>query len=291
MKRLKNKKHSLTFILFLVFFSLPSFASAHIAGQPPFFLMNDKYADFYPVYTTSLPNFTLPQDIAPETYVVNEEIVMEIETEILPFPSEITEQITFTWDFGDGQKASGINNVHRYQNPGTYLLTIQADYNGYEDEYTQPTLQAVVIHIKSHEAFKLPQAVISVNGKNISDPLTDVLSFPKGTALTFSAKNSLPGDSSFSEYIWDMGDGIEKKGDTVTYTPSQDKTYIFPFLRIKTSDGYFSDTYVQIENVSEETSSKEKPSLFPFFLGGNIIILIIVGYIILRKKPHSRIKK
>ena len=89
---------------FLAFFFVTPSIYAHIAGQPPFFKMNDKYADYYPVYSTSLSDFTLPQDLAPENYLVNELVQFEIDTKMLPFPPEVIEKIEYTWDFGDGTK-------------------------------------------------------------------------------------------------------------------------------------------------------------------------------------------
>jgi len=61
------KKLIISFLILIgIFVRYPQKISAHLAGQPPFFLVNGKYSGFYPVYVTSLKNYTLPQDTAPE---------------------------------------------------------------------------------------------------------------------------------------------------------------------------------------------------------------------------------
>lgn len=275
-------KYFLIFIFFILF--IPTRASAHIAGQPPFFLMNDKYADFYPVYTTSLPDFILPQDIAPETYFVNEEISMKIDEDVLPFPPGITDKIIYTWDFGDGTKGGGMENTHRYDKMGTYLLTITADYGGYQDEYTKSVLQAVVIYVRPDPSYELPKAVISANGKTVSDPLIDTLQFDEGTKITFSAENSENGSSQIEEYIWDLGDGKRRTGKKVSITYSADQAYVFPFLRVKTQDGFFHDSYIQIENVSKTRTTENRFSFIPLLIGVNILLVAGVLTFLLKKK-------
>lgn len=274
------------FLFLILFFLLlvPTKVFAHIAGQPPFFLMNGKYADFYPVYTTSLPDFTLPQDIAPETYIVGEEIEFKIETNLLPFPPEITDKIEFTWDYGDKTTAKGTINTHNYSKPGTYLLTISADYGGYSDEYTQPVIQAVVLHVKPNTSFLLPKAIITVNGERINDPLTDTLTFPAGTVLNFSAEQSDGGSGEIKSYVWDLGDGKRYTGKNVQkkYSPSQ--AYVFPFLRVVTKDGFYSDAYVQVENTNDNIFQKPQLSILPIIIFTNIVLLGIGGFYLFRRR-------
>src|SRR5690348_15333050 len=89
--------------LFITLNSLfwPSQASAHLAGQPPFFVINNFYSNLYPVPLTSLSNFPLPQDMAPNTYTVNQTLNMHLDEKVLPAPPEVIEKTKFTWDFGD----------------------------------------------------------------------------------------------------------------------------------------------------------------------------------------------
>lgn len=271
--------------LVLALFLFPKNVSAHIAGQPPFFLMNEKYAEYYPVYTTSVKGFTLPQDIAPEKYLINQPVSFEIDREMLPFPPEITGTIIFTWDFGDGTTGTGFSNNHTYTKPGSYFLKITADYGGYEDEFTKPIIQDMLLHVLPNANYQLPQAVISINGKTSSDPLTDIFSFKPKTRLTFDAAKSITGDAKITSYKWDTGTGEERKEKsfTLSYSPD-DIVYVFPMLRITTDDNFISDTYVQIENVQDSTTPQN--SSFPIItllIGVNVIVMGTGAYFLLRK--------
>jgi hypothetical protein len=253
--------------------------------------MNGKYAEYYPVYTTSLKDFTLPQDIAPETYVINEPVVLEIDKEMLPFPPAIIDTIVFTWDFGDGTKGTGFSNTHTYTKPGSYFLKISADYGGYEDEFTKPIIQDVLLHVLPSSSYKLPQAVISINGKVSEDPLTDIFSFKPKTRLSFNANKSKAGDSSITSYLWDTGTGERKNEESFNYSYSVDEiVYVFPLLRITTADNFISDTYVQIENIQNDTAENSSNSTFPFIavlIGVNTVVLGIGAYLLF-KRPSKK---
>ena len=97
---------SVTFIVLLL--TLPHPVSAHLAGQPPFFLINGKYSSYYPIYVSSLKDFLLPQDSAPENYLVNQPLSFEIDQQMLPYPEDVLGKIIYMWDFGDGTKTTGV---------------------------------------------------------------------------------------------------------------------------------------------------------------------------------------
>lgn len=265
---------------------MPVQTQAHLAGQPPFFLMNGKYAGFYPVYSTSLDNFPLPQDLAPENYLINTPIVFEIDAKALPFPPDVLSKTSFSWDFGDGEKASGLKNTHTYTKPGSYLLTIHADYGGYSDPNTKPLLQAVLLNVLPNKDYKLPKAKITVNGKTVKDPLNDTLSFPQGTTITLSAAASTVGSSPITSYLWDSGDGRSSNKKTFPLQYSSDKAYVFPLVRIKDAKGFISDAYVQIENTSEKTTKTNLLFSHPLLLlgGVNLLVVGIIAWFLLRKK-------
>lgn len=282
---MKSPFFSLFLSICLFFLITPLQVGAHLAGQPPFFLMNGKYAGFYPVYSTSLPNFPLPQDMAPETYLVNQPIDFAIDAKVLPFPPDVVAKTTFSWDFGDGAKASGLKNTHAYTKPGSYLLTIHADYAGYSDPNTKPLLQAVLLNVVPDKNYKLPKATITVNGKQVNDPLNDTFSFPSGSKITLSAEKSVEGTSPIATYFWDVGDGQKSDKKTITVSYKNTQAYVFPMLRVKDKNGFISDAYVQIEN------SQAKPATSPFFahplllLGlGNLLILGTIAWFVMRKK-------
>lgn len=129
--------------IFLVLLT-PKHAFAHLPGQTPYFKINGKYSSLYPVLTSSLNNFALPQDIGPQTYLINKPIVFEIDTNKLPVPKEILDQTTFTWDFGDGSHGQGLTNTHTYRKMGSYTLSIEAKT---PDMPSSQLIQSVMFHV------------------------------------------------------------------------------------------------------------------------------------------------
>ncbi len=278
---------SLFFVTISLFFPQPLLA--HIAGQPPFFLINEKYADYYPVYSTSLTDFTLPQDIAPDLYLINEPISFEIDTNLLPFPPEVIEQMTFRWDFSDGTTGDGTTNVHTYTKQGSYLLKIYADYGEYSDPNTKPVIQAVLLHVLPDKNYQLPKVAIKINETSIKDPIIDTVSFPPDEPIKFEAIGTET-SSRIKSYFWDKGDGTSTTDSefTITYT-SDDPTYIFPFLRVFDENGFIVDSYVQIENgVTEDENATGsgwvRENALLILIGVNILLLLGGGYVLFKKK-------
>lgn len=229
---------------------------AHLAGQPPYFRVNGIFTDYYPVPTSSIPDFNLPQDIARDTYLVNEKIDFEIDQKLLPIPEEITQKTAFFWDFGDGEKAEGLKNSHAYKKPGSYVLVINATT---QSDPKPQLIQSMLLNISLSKDFKLPKALFKVNNFQSKDPLTDILNTSLRKDLKFDASIS-ESSSPITEYLWDFGDGTTGKGSKVTHKYTNNPYTVFPVLRIKTADGFISDAFMQItdENSYDVVSAKNK---------------------------------
>lgn len=261
-----------------LFLAKPNITFAHEEGQSSFFLINNKYADLYPIYTTSLPNFKLPQDLAPENYLVSKPINFEIDSDALPFSKQVTDQTTFHWDFGDGEITEGLVNSHIYKKIGTYLLIITADYHGSYKPDTKQPLQAILINIVPNKDYQLPKAVIKVNKRIINDP-DQPLEIAKGD-VELDATSSKPGSAKITNYFWDLGDGKDSAQSVLKYSYEDlNKTYIFPMLRVKDANGFISDTYAQLEILPESQTTKATKYPITLIIILNIIIISSLIYL------------
>ncbi len=236
-----------TFFLILtlfIFLALPTTVNAHSFGQPPYFKINGQYANLYPVYSSSVANFSLPQDLAPTPYLSNQKIGFEIDTNVLPVPQEIIRKTNFSWDFGDGQKDSGIKTEHSYSKIGTYLLTI------YADDKTTPKPQlfeSIPINVIPNTGYKLPSATIKVNGRESRDPLTDIIRLDFAKDVQFTAEN-IQGSGQSVSYFWDFGDLKSSTDKNPKHTYATDLTQVFPLLHVKDENGFIVDSFVELEN-------------------------------------------
>jgi len=266
---------------FLFLWIGPTSVQAHLAGQPPFFLINGTYTGFYPVYVTSLKDFILPQDTAPENYLVNQTLYFEIDSKMLPFPQSVIDKTTFSWDFGDGTKADGLTANHTYTKMGSFLLTVTADYGDYKDPNAQPILQAILLNIVPTKDYKLPKAIILVNGKPVIDPNKSVPLSEE--PITFDASSSIQGSAKITSILWDIGNGKSTDRSTFKYSFSDSQeTYIFPMLRVTDANGFINDTFVQLERSAP--TPKSKLPILPLGLLFGFNILLIGGVFILLKK-------
>lgn len=229
----------------VLFFFLPCVAFAHMPGQPPFLSINGKFANYYPVGSVSISTFDLPQDLAPETYVVRQQIHLTIDKEKLPVPAEILNQSIFMWEFGDGQKASGFSVQHVYSSKGSYLIKLFVNDG---TSAKNQLLESVLVHALPNKNYQLPQSIILIDGRKSSDPLTDTFTFLFGKEITFDGSSSENGSSKIKLYYWDFGDGQTSKNKTVTHTYTKDLRMTFPMLRVIDENGLISDSFVQINN-------------------------------------------
>lgn len=276
----------------ITLFSPPP-TSAHFEGQPPFFKVNDTFSPVYPVpLTSSVPNFELPQDIAPQPYLVNQPITFEIDRTVLPLAPEVVENAVFAWQFGDQTKATGFTNQHTYKQPGSYILTVDLIYQGQETR----RIQAMLIHIIPTSDYQLPQPVLKVNGQVTSDPIINVLKFDFNQPVQFDASDS-QASAGIKEYLWDFGDGNSSPLISTTHTYNPESNMVFPILRVTDTNGYYVDAFVQIYSLSQ-FASEDQPQptqeLVPrataskawFFIFPPFVILLVITSIILitRKK-------
>lgn len=264
------------FILFTFsFFIFTLEVSSHTIGQPPYFKVNGTFTDYYPVPSSSSEDFKLPQDIAVGTFLINEAIEFEIDVNALPVPAEIVEKTKFTWEFGDGQKGEGLKNTHVYTKQGTYFLDIHADSG---EGFPPQLLQSTAINVLPSKNYKIPESVIEINGKTVRDPLLDIIDVDFEKEINFSGSKSSGGGSQITEYFWDLGDQSSKTGSEFKYKYNQNPYTVFPVLRIKTADGFISDSFIQIKDGGSMGGFSENSSTnWPLIIGGILASLILAA--------------
>ncbi len=123
--------------------------------------------------------------------------------------------LTYTWDFNDGTRASGVNVSHQYVLPGKTLVQLTvADGRGAK---AVDTLNLVIVPTNG-----LPTAAVVPSATNIAP----------GGAVSFDASQShppniLPNDR-IVKFVWDFGDGTPAQtttDPTISHTYAQAGTY------------------------------------------------------------------
>jgi hypothetical protein len=148
-------KRLLFLLTFISFLSFTTLVSAHMPGQPSFFVINGKYADFYPGALNTMPNPDAPQDIGPEKYEANKQINFGIDfTKFPQVTPEHIKQTKFNWTFGDGDTGSGGKNTHVYKKTGKYVLKIMADDGTTPVPQLFESIEIEIIPNKDEEARK-----------------------------------------------------------------------------------------------------------------------------------------
>jgi hypothetical protein len=270
-------------LLFFFLFILPSHIFAHGPGQPPMFLINGKYSDYYPIQTTTTV-FDLPQDIAPETYLVNKPITFELDMKELAnsVPEEVLNKTRFDWDFGDGKKAEGVKNVHVYSKPGSYVLTILGEYEDGGQKISGQVVQTVLLHVLPKSDYKLPQVEVKVNGKEMQeDPLTNPIHVNLRQYVQLDASESVVSSVKNTSFVWDFGNDKSSTDATVLYKYDDSVFYVMPVVRVTDENGFFSDGYAHLlhdETVTNSVSSAGFPKLSEsqsnvFF----VVLYVIIG--------------
>ncbi len=272
----------------------PQAVEAHGAGLPPFFKINGELPNESLLQTVEIypTNFTVPQDISSDNFLVNQPITFEIDTTLLKqaVTEEIINQTKFSWDFGDGTKAQGLKNTHQYKKKGSYILTINTEF---DSSIPVQLIESVQLNIIPDKNYQLPKAVIKVNGKKIDDPTKVSLDINLNNNLVLDASESIAPTSKIIEYLWDFGDG--KTGKQVTTGHKYLLlNYVSPALQIKDENGFISQSYVDIRNdaiFDSNNREAEDPQRHLLIIGTAVLgvsLLGVAGALVLKKLPRKK---
>jgi PKD repeat protein len=102
---------------------------------------------------------------------------------------------TYTWDFGDGNSATGVQVRHRYTQAGKHKVTLRVtDQTDLKNNWATDALFVIVNNtpVARIAEIPMPQCV--------------------GEPVQFSGKGSFDPDGTIQKYVWDFGDGSTAQG-------------------------------------------------------------------------------
>ena len=124
--------------------------------------------------------------------------------------------LTYSWNFGDGNTASGKDVTHTFADNGNYTITLTV-----ADDDNASTTQTLDVSVNN-----VPPAIDEIIGD------TEV---SEGIEVSYSASVTDPGDDTLT-YSWDFGDGTTVEGKDVTHTFADNGDYTIT-LTVTDEDG------------------------------------------------------
>ncbi|WP_163337104.1 PKD domain-containing protein [Desulfopila sp. IMCC35008] len=122
---------------------------------------------------------------------------------------------TYTWDFGDGDTASGTTTSHVYAYPGSYTTTLTVADAGGLTHQDSAVITVTEASSTPSDTDVPPEAVISSSSAIGEAPLT----------VQFDGSGSTATQTPISLYTWEFGDSSSATGSTVNHTFTAAGTY------------------------------------------------------------------
>jgi PKD repeat protein len=167
-----------------------------------------------------------PNNTAPEaTYDVTKD-GLDVSLDASASSDPDGDDLTYTWDFGDGARATGQTVDHTYAEPGTYKVHMSVD-----DGLTKTTTKQTITVGEANDA---PDAAYNVNKNGLKVYVTGWPSEdPDGDGLN---------------HVWDFGDGNRASGQSLVHYFDEPGTYK---VHMSATDGEYKDTTKQTITVGD----------------------------------------
>jgi PKD repeat protein len=124
---------------------------------------------------------------------------------------------TYSWDFGDGSQASGVQVRHQYKQSGQYKVTLRVtDQTELTNNWSVDTLSVTVNEAPFARLTEIPPRCV-------------------GETISFNGKESSDPDGSIQHYLWDFGDGSTAEGVEAEHTYNAPGVY---HVTLAVDDGY-----------------------------------------------------
>ncbi|MEQ9103552.1 MAG: PKD domain-containing protein [Rhodothermales bacterium] len=132
---------------------------------------------------------------------------LEVTFDGSPSSDPNSDDLTYAWDYGDGQTGSGSSTVNTFTQAGSYTVRLTVSDGVMSDSATQ--------EIVISEANVAPMAVFSVSVTSGQAPLE----------VSFDATSSTDPDGDSLSFSWDFGDGMFDVGVVVTHSYTEAGVY------------------------------------------------------------------
>ncbi len=116
--------------------------------------------------------------------------------------------VTYVWDFGDGNRGTGITTNHAYIENGTYTITLIVTDNDGEKDTISTTVTVLV-------ANRAPIASFTESAETVST----------GERIHFDASASYDPDGIIIAFAWNFGDGVTAVGIATDHTYQDNGVY------------------------------------------------------------------
>jgi len=179
--------------------------------------------------------------------------------------------VSYSWDFGDGNTATGVEVDHAYEDDGVYTVTLTVIDD--DDATGSATATKNVLN-------RPPIALFTENATIVS----------RDEAIHFDASESYDPDGTIVNYLWDFGDGNTTTGVTSDHAYSEDGNYTVT-LTVTDDDGA-SASLVAAKIVETETEIETALSLAVLSVIGlgvtALTATLLYGLFIRRKKKKKK---
>ena len=172
--------------------------------------------------------------------------------------------VSYIWDFGDGNTATGTEVDHIYETVGVYTVTLTITDS---DGVTTKTTSAITI------TNAIPVATFTKSAETIK----------VGETVVFDASQSSDSDGTITTYSWNFGDGNTTTGITTENTYNEQGTYTVT-LTITDNNGDSSSFTANI-TVETEATSLDLISIVGIAITAMIALILIA---ILAKRRISK---
>lgn len=156
------------------------------------------------------------------------------------------DDLTYSWNFGDGTTGTGSSATHSYNNLGTYTVTVRVnDGRGGTDS------DSIMIRINPLMSTTLnqePIAIIDVSDRTVA---------PEGN-IVFDGSRSYDPDGNIVSYEWDFDDGTSASEPVVTHRYSNSGFYVVR-LTVTDNRGATSTEWALVWINSNFITSNEPP--------------------------------